>query len=78
MSFQGYMLKGKQDMTKRGLCKMYNKNKTLDQIVEKLDEVLYWLTDSPMSNKDFNQISKIFDKYMELIEKNKKHNYENE
>jgi len=57
---------------------MYNKNKTLDQIVEKLDEVLYWLTDSPMSNKDFNQISKIFDKYMELIEKNKKHNYENE
>jgi len=57
---------------------MYNKNKTLDQIVEKLDEVLYWLTDSPMHNKDFNQISKIFDKYMELLEKNKKHNYENE
>ena len=57
---------------------MYNKNKTLDQIVEKLDEGLYWLTDSPMHNKDFNQISKIFDKYMELIEKNKKHNYENE
>jgi hypothetical protein len=39
---------------------MYNKNKTLDQMAEKLDEVLDWLTDSPMSNKDFNQISKIF------------------
>ena len=72
------MLKARQGTTKRGLFKMYNKNKTLDQIVEKLDEVLYWLTDSPMHNKDFNQISKIFDKYMELIEKNKKHNYENE
>jgi hypothetical protein len=72
------MLKARQGTTKRGLCKMYNKNKTLDQIVEKLDEVLYWLTDSPMHNKDFNQISKIFDKYMKLLEKNKKHNYENE
>ena len=72
------MLKGKQDMTKRGLCKMYNKNKTLDQMAEKLDDLLTWLTDSPMNNKDFNQISKIFLKYMELIEKNKKHNYENE
>jgi hypothetical protein len=57
---------------------MYNKNKTLDQMAEKLDEVLDWLTDSPMSNKDFNQISKIFLKYTELLEKNKKHNYENE
>jgi hypothetical protein len=55
-----------------------NKNKTLDQIAEKLDEVLDWLTDSPMSSKDFNQISKIFLKYTELLEKNKKHNYENE
>ena len=74
------MLKARQGTTKRGLCKMYNKNKnkTLDQIAEKLDEVLDWLTDSPMSSKDFNQISKIFDKYMKLIEKNKKHNYENE
>jgi len=57
---------------------MYNKNKTLEQVVEKLDGVLDWLTDSPMYNKDFNQISKIFDKYMKLLEKNKKHNYENE
>jgi hypothetical protein len=72
------MPKGKQGMTKRGLCKMYNKNKTLDQMAEKLDDLLTWLTDSPMNNKDFNQISKIFLKYMELIEKNKKHNYENE
>jgi hypothetical protein len=72
------MPKGKQGMTKRGLCKMYNKNKTLDQMAEKLDDLLTWLTDSPMNNKDFNQISKIFLKYMELIERNKKHNYENE
>ena len=57
---------------------MYNKNKTLDQMAEKLDDLLTWLTDSPMNNKDFNQISKIFLKYMELVEKNKKHNYENE
>ena len=72
------MLKAKQGKTKRGLCKMYNKNKTLDQMAKKLDDLLTWLTDSPMNNKDFNQISKIFLKYMELIEKNKKHNYENE
>jgi hypothetical protein len=72
------MPKARQGTIKRGLCKMYNKNKTLDQMAEKLDEVLDWLTDSPMSNKDFNQISKIFLKYMELLEKNKKHNYENE
>ena len=72
------MLKAKQDMIKRGLCKMYNKNKTLDQMATKLDDLLTWLTDSPMNNKDFNQISKIFLKYMELIERNKKHNYENE
>jgi len=72
------MLKATQETIKRGLCKMYNKNKTLEQIVEKLDGVLDWLTDSPMHNKDFNQISKIFDKYMKLLEKNKKHNYENE
>ena len=72
------MLKARQGTIKRGLFKMYNKNKTLDQMAEKLDDLLTWLTDSPMNNKDFNQISKIFLKYMELIEKNKKHNYENE
>ena len=37
-------------------------------ITEKLDDLLTWLTDSPMSNKDYNTIHKIFDKYLEIEE----------
>ena len=40
-------------------------DKTLKEITEKLDEFLDWLVDSPMNNKDFNTIHRIFDKYLD-------------
>ena len=38
----------------------------------KLDEILDWLTDSPMNNKDYNTLHKIYDKYLELNNKQQK------
>ena len=40
-------------------------HKTLEEMTEKLDKFLDWLADSPMNNRDFNTIHRIFDKYLE-------------
>ena len=45
---------------------MKNQDKKLEDMTEKLDDILNWLTDSPMNNKDYNTIHKIFDKYLEI------------
>ena len=39
--------------------------KTLNEMTTKLDEILDWLTDSPMDNKDYAKLHQIFDKYLE-------------
>ena len=39
-------------------CKMINPDKTLQEMTTKLDEILDWLTDSPMDNKDYNTLHK--------------------
>ena len=44
----------------------------------KLDEILDWLTDSPMDHKDYNTIHQIFNKYLEIENKQQKHYYENQ
>ena len=51
------------------LEKMKNKNKTLEEMTTKLDEILDWLTDSPMDNKDYNQLHQIFNKYLKMEKK---------
>ena len=51
---------------------MINQYKKLEDMTEKLDDLLTWLTDSPMSNKDYNTIHKIFDKYLEKEKKKDK------
>ena len=48
---------------------MINQNKKLKDMTKKLDNILDWLVDSPMDNKDYNNIHKIRNKYLE-IEKN--------
>ena len=58
-------------------CKMINPDKTLQEMTIKLDEILDWLTDSPMDNKDYNTLHKIFNKYLEIENKQQKHYYEN-
>ena len=58
-------------------CKMINPDKTLQEMTTKLDEILDWLTDSPMDNKDYNTLHKIFNKYLEIENKQQKHYYEN-
>jgi len=45
---------------------MINTNKTLKQMTTKLDDILDWLVDSPMNNKDYNQLHKMFDKYLKI------------
>ena len=45
---------------------MINRNKTLKQMTTKLDDILDWLVDSPMNNEDYNQLHKMFDKYLEI------------
>ena len=45
---------------------MINQYKKLEDMTEKLDDLLTWLTDSPMNNEDYNTIHKIFDKYLEI------------
>jgi|TARA_X000001388_G_scaffold44075_1_gene31220 hypothetical protein len=47
---------------------MINQDKKLEDMTEKLDDILNWLTDSPMDNEDYNTIHKIFDKYLEIEE----------
>ena len=47
-------------------------NKTLSEMTTKLDEILDWLTISPMENKDYTTIHEIFNKYLEKEEKEKK------
>ena len=47
-------------------------NKTLSEMTTKLDEILDWLTSSPMENKDYATIHKIFDKYLEKERKKEK------
>ena len=47
---------------------MINPDKKLEDMTEKLDDILNWLTDSPMDNEDYNTIHKIFDKYLEIEE----------
>ena len=47
-------------------------NKTLSELTTKLDETLDWLTFSPMNNKDYVTIHKIFDKYLEKEKKRRK------
>jgi hypothetical protein len=51
---------------------MINRNKKLKDMTKKLDDILNWLTDSPMDNKDYNTIHKIFDKYLDIENKKKK------
>lgn len=46
--------------------------KTINDIVNKLDEILDWLAISPMTNKDYRTIHKIFDKYLEKKQRRKK------
>ena len=58
-------------------CKMINPDKTLQEMTIKLDEILDWLTDSPMDSKDYDTLHKIFDKYLEIENKQQKHYYEN-
>ena len=48
---------------------MINPDKTLQQMTIKLDEILDWLTDSPMDNEDYDTLHKIYDKYLEKGEK---------
>ena len=57
---------------------MINPDKTLEDMTEKLDNLLNWLSDSPINNKDYNIIHKIFDKYFEKEKKQQKYYYENE
>ena len=45
---------------------MINPDKTLKKMTTKLDDILDWLVDSPMDNKDYNQLHKIFNKYLEI------------
>ena len=45
---------------------MINPDKTLQEMTTKLDEILDWLTDSPMDNKDYNTLHQIFNKYLEI------------
>jgi len=59
-------------------CKMINPDKTLQEMTTKLDEILDWLTDSPMDHKDYNTIHQIFNKYLEIENKQQKHYYENQ
>ena len=47
---------------------MINPNKKLKDMTKKLDDILDWLVDSPMDNKDYNDIHKIFNKYLEIEE----------
>ena len=47
-------------------------NKTLSEMTTKLDEILDWLTSSPMENKDYATIHKIFDKYLKKEKKKRK------
>jgi predicted ATPase len=47
---------------------MINPNKKLKNMTKKLDDILDWLVDSPMDNKDYNDIHKIFNKYLEIEE----------
>ena len=47
---------------------MINQYKKLEDMTEKLDDLLNWLAYSSMSNKDYNTIHKIFDKYLEIEE----------
>ena len=49
-------------------------NKTLSEMITKLDETLDWLTFSPMDNKDYATIHKIFDKYLEKKRRRKNEN----
>ena len=48
---------------------MINQNKTLKKMTTKLDDILDWLVDSPMNNKDYNELHKIFNKYLEIEKK---------
>ena len=43
--------------------------KKLEDMTEKLDDILNWLSNSPMDNEDYNTIHKIFDKYLEIENK---------
>ena len=43
---------------------MINPEKTLEKMKVKLDEILNWLSDSPINNKDYNELHKIFNKYL--------------
>jgi len=45
---------------------MINPNKTLKKMTTKLDDILDWLVDSQMDNKDYKQLHKIFNKYLEI------------
>ena len=47
-------------------------NKTLGELTTKLDETLDWLTFSPIENKDYATIHKIFDKYLKKEKKKEK------
>lgn len=40
-------------------------HKTLNEMTKKLDELLDWLVDSPMDNRDYSTIHRIFDRYLE-------------
>ena len=48
---------------------MINPDKKLEDMTEKLDDILNWLSDSPMNNRDYNTIHRIFDKYLEMENK---------
>ena len=41
----------------------------VEDMTEKLDDILNWLSNSPMDNEDYNTIHKIFDKYLEIENK---------
>ena len=45
------------------------KNKKLSELTTKLDKTLDWLTFSPMEDKDYATIHKIFDKYLKKEKK---------
>ena len=48
--------------------------KTLDQTLDIFDEFLDNITTSKISNKDYNVIHKIFDKYLKKNNQEKKNN----
>ena len=56
----------KETMTQNNYLLLVQLNKTLEEMTTKLDEILDWLTDSPMDNKDYNQLHQIFNKYLKM------------